>query len=113
MTVRQSSKNHKLGEYFVPARTTIYCLANVINRMPEYWGPTANDYNPDSWDNLPTTYTPKAFMTFLQYHGDENRPDLQCSFFFALFNDSSYVIDFVAIPSQRWHKKWLRRVCKR
>ena len=66
MTVRQSVKDDKLGEYFVPGGTTIYCLANVINRMPEYWGPTSNVFDPDRWDNLPSTYITNAFMTFLQ-----------------------------------------------
>jgi cytochrome P450 len=34
--------------------------------MPEYWGSTSNEFNPDRWDNLPNTYTTNAFMTFLQ-----------------------------------------------
>ena len=51
----------------VPAGTTIYILANAINRLPQYWGPTADEFNPDRWDNLPSTYTTNAFMTFL--HG--------------------------------------------
>jgi cytochrome P450 len=66
MTVRQSIKDDKLGDYFVPGGTIIYCLANVINRMPEYWGPTSDEFDPDRWDNLPSTYTTNAFMTFLQ-----------------------------------------------
>jgi cytochrome P450 len=67
MTVRQSIVDDKLGEYMVPAGTTIYILANAINRLPQYWGPTADEFNPDRWDNLPSTYTTNAFMTFL--HG--------------------------------------------
>lgn len=66
MTVRQSIADDKLGEYVVPAGTTIYILANAINRLPQYWGPTADEFNPDRWDNLPSTYTTNAFMTFLQ-----------------------------------------------
>lgn len=66
MTVRQAIADDKLGEYHIPAGTTIYMLANAINRLPQYWGPTANDFDPERWDNLPPTYTTNAFMTFLQ-----------------------------------------------
>jgi cytochrome P450 len=31
-----------------------------------YWGPTADKFDPDRWDNLPDSYTKNAFMTFLQ-----------------------------------------------
>lgn len=66
MTVRQSLADDFLGEYKVPAGTVVYVLANAINRLPMYWGPTADVFDPDRWDNLPSTYTTNAFMTFLQ-----------------------------------------------
>ncbi|CZR52544.1 related to isotrichodermin C-15 hydroxylase (cytochrome P-450 monooxygenase CYP65A1) [Phialocephala subalpina] len=66
MTVRQSLAVDQLGPYTVPAGTVIYILANSINRLPMYWGPTADKFDPDRWDNLPETYTTNAFMTFLQ-----------------------------------------------
>ena len=66
MTVRQSVADDMLGPYKVPAGTVIYMLANAINRLPMYWGPTANEFDPDRWDHLPSTYTTNAFMTFLQ-----------------------------------------------
>lgn len=66
MTVRQSIKDDQLGEYFIPAGTTIYVMANAINRLPMYWGPTANEFDPSRWRNLPESWTPNAFMTFLQ-----------------------------------------------
>ena len=66
MTVRQSLSDDMLGDYRVPAGTVIYVLANAINRLPMYWGPTADVFDPDRWDNLPETYTTNAFMTFLQ-----------------------------------------------
>lgn len=66
MTVRQTLADDTLGGYFVPAESTVYIHANAINRMPEYWGPTADNFDPDRWDNLPSTYTPNAYMTFLQ-----------------------------------------------
>lgn len=66
MTVRQNVLPDKLGDYEIPAGTTVYILAQVINRMPDYWGPTADNFDPDRWENLPPTYTQNAFMTFLQ-----------------------------------------------
>ena len=66
MTVRQCRENDQLGPYFIPAGTTVYLMANCINRLESYWGPTANEFNPDRWNNLPETYTTNAFMTFLQ-----------------------------------------------
>ncbi|KAE8448811.1 hypothetical protein EG329_008813 [Mollisiaceae sp. DMI_Dod_QoI] len=66
MTVRQSLAPDTLGPYHVPAGTVIYVLANAINRLPMYWGPTADRFDPDRWDNLPESYCTNAFMTFLQ-----------------------------------------------
>jgi cytochrome P450 len=66
MTVRQSIKEDTLGGFVVPAGTTIYILANAINRLSMYWGPTANDFDPTRWKNLPDTWTANAYMTFLQ-----------------------------------------------
>jgi cytochrome P450 len=66
MTVRQSLEDDYLGDYKVPAGTVVYVLANAINRLPMYWGPTADEFNPGRWDDLPATYTTNAFMTFLQ-----------------------------------------------
>ena len=66
MTVRKSVQDDTLGGYFVPAGTTIYLMANTINRLPTYWGPTADKFDPSRWKNLPETYTTNAFMTFLQ-----------------------------------------------
>ncbi|KIN02647.1 hypothetical protein OIDMADRAFT_119597 [Oidiodendron maius Zn] len=66
MTVRESIADDKLGPYFIPSGTIVYVLANSINRLPMYWGPTADEFDPDRWDDLPGTYTKNAFMTFLQ-----------------------------------------------
>lgn len=66
MTVRQSLKDDTLGRYKVPGGTVIYVLANTINRLPDYWGETADEFDPDRWDALPETAVPNAFMTFLQ-----------------------------------------------
>lgn len=66
MTVRQSIADDNLGGYKVPGNTVIYVLANAINRLPMYWGDNADSFDPDRWDDLPKTFTPNAFMTFLQ-----------------------------------------------
>ncbi|KAK5047594.1 hypothetical protein LTR84_006691 [Exophiala bonariae] len=66
MTVRKTIEDDTLGGYFVPGGTTIYLMANCINRLPTYWGDTANTFDPTRWKNLPDTYTTNAFMTFLQ-----------------------------------------------
>lgn len=67
MTVRKSIVDDQLGEHFIPAGTTIYIHANAINRLPMYWGDNPDVFDPDRWDNLPSTFTTNAFMTFL--HG--------------------------------------------
>lgn len=66
MTVRQSLADDTLAGYRIPAGSIIYVLANAINRLPMYWGETADQFDPDRWDNLPETWTNNAFMTFLQ-----------------------------------------------
>jgi cytochrome P450 len=66
MTVRESVKDDQLGGYHVPGGTVVYVLANSVNRMPWFWGPDGDTFDPDRWDNLPDTAVPNAFMTFLQ-----------------------------------------------
>jgi len=66
MTVRKTIADDTLAGYFIPAGTTVYLMANTINRLPMYWGETANKFDPSRWRNLPDTYTTNAFMTFLQ-----------------------------------------------
>jgi cytochrome P450 len=72
MTVRKTIEDDTLAGYFIPAGTTVYLMANAINRLPMYWGKTANKFDPSRWRNLPDTYTTNAFMTFLQ--GKTQRP---------------------------------------
>lgn len=66
MTVRESIEDDTLGSYFIPGGSIVYVLANSINRLPMYWGDTADKFDPDRWDDLPDSYTKNAFMTFLQ-----------------------------------------------
>ena len=62
MTVRQSVLPDTLGGYEIPGGTEVFIYAHVTNYMPEYWGPTADKFDPDRWDNLPSTYTTNACM---------------------------------------------------
>ena len=66
MTVRKTIAEDRLAGYYIPAGTTIYLMANTINRLPMYWGDTADKFDPSRWRNLPSTYSTNAFMTFLQ-----------------------------------------------
>ena len=65
-TTRIAVADDTLCGYHIPKGTTCYIHSNAINRMSEYWGPTSNVFDPDRWDNLPATFTPNAYMTFLQ-----------------------------------------------
>ena len=67
LAVRQNFAEEQLCGYRIPAGTMVYMFANTINRVPEFWGDTADVFDPDRWDHLPETYTANAYMTFL--HG--------------------------------------------
>ncbi|CAF9934838.1 MAG: hypothetical protein ALECFALPRED_006159 [Alectoria fallacina] len=67
LAVRQSFADEHLCGYRIPAGTMVCMFANTINRAPEFWGNTANIFDPDRWDHLPDTYKANAYMTFL--HG--------------------------------------------
>lgn len=66
MTVRQSISRDVVSGYTIPAGTSVYIFSNAINRLPQYWGPTANVFDPARWDDLPETWTQNAFQSFLQ-----------------------------------------------
>ena len=66
VTVRESVASDQLGGYHIPPATTIYLLANTIHRLPQYWGPSADEFDPDRWDNLPSSNTTNAFLPFMQ-----------------------------------------------
>ena len=66
LTSRRLISEDRLGGYVIPPQTYVAIHANAINRLPQYWGPTAGEFDPDRWDHLPSTYSTNAFMTFLQ-----------------------------------------------
>ena len=66
MTVREAVNDDVIDTFHIPSGTVIYMFANAINRMEEFWGDDADDFDPERWDHLPSTAGPNAFMTFLQ-----------------------------------------------
>ena len=66
LTARMNSADDQLCGYHIPAGTTVAMFSNTINRIPHFWGETADVFDPDRWDRLPDTYTPNAYMTFSQ-----------------------------------------------
>ena len=63
---RESLEDTTLSGYFKPKRTNIFISSNAINRLPWFWGPNANTFDPDRWDDLPKEWVPGAFQTFLE-----------------------------------------------
>ena len=66
MVSRTLASEDQLGGYVLPAQTWVSIHANAINRLPRYWGATADKFDPDRWDHLPSTYCSESFMTFSQ-----------------------------------------------
>lgn len=50
LTVRQSVDADTFSGYHIPAGTPVYIFPSVVNRLPAYWGPTADQFDPDRWD---------------------------------------------------------------
>ncbi|KAF2229386.1 cytochrome P450 [Viridothelium virens] len=67
LTIREALHDTTLANHPIPKGTKLYIMANAINRLPEYWGPDADTFDPDRWDKLPSTHATNSFMTFL--HG--------------------------------------------
>lgn len=47
----------------IPAGTVVYTPPNIIHRLKEYWGPDANEYNPERWRHS-ASFHPAQFMGF-------------------------------------------------
>ncbi|KAK0663039.1 putative cytochrome P450 E-class, group I [Cercophora samala] len=70
MTFRQSLRpNLTIANTPIPKDTILCLLPSLASRATHIWGPDADDFNPDRWDNLAGTKadTPYAFGAFL--HG--------------------------------------------
>lgn len=64
-TRRANIAEDQFRGYRIPAGTTVYVPINAIHRAPEYWGETADVFDPDRWDHLPATFTANAYLAFL------------------------------------------------
>lgn len=51
------------GTGIVPRGTFIFTPAHVIHKMPEYWGPDANLYRPERWQDA-KSFHPMQFIPF-------------------------------------------------
>ena len=63
---RECVEDTMLAGYFVPKGTNLFVSSNAINHLPWFWGPSANKFDPDRWDNLPKEWAPGAYQTFLE-----------------------------------------------
>ena len=66
-TCRRLVNADRLGGYDIPGGSTVYIFANAIHRLPQFWGDTADTFDPERWNHLPRDFSPNAYMTFL--HG--------------------------------------------
>lgn len=66
-TSRRLVNMDQLGGYDMPGGTVIHIMANAIHRLPQFWGDTANTFDPERWNHLPRDQSAYAYMTFL--HG--------------------------------------------
>ena len=66
IVIRECVEDTMLAGYFVPCGTNIFISSNAINHLSWFWGPTANRFDPDRWDNLPKDWAPGAYQTFLE-----------------------------------------------
>lgn len=66
IVIRECVDDTTLSGYFIPKGTNIFISSNAINRLPWFWGSNANVFDPERWDNLPKSWVPGAFQTFLE-----------------------------------------------
>jgi cytochrome P450 len=52
ITVRESVNPTTVLDQYIPVGTQIILAPWAINRSPQLWGPTANDFVPERWINL-------------------------------------------------------------
>lgn len=61
---RMSTRDSDLGDYTVPADTTIMCVISIGHRDPRYWA-DPDEFQPDRWLEDPPPERPmRAFMPF-------------------------------------------------
>lgn len=66
LSARQTRSPTHLESYPISPGTAVWIAINAINRLPCYWGPDADTFDPERWNHLPSEWTPNAYMTFSQ-----------------------------------------------
>ncbi|KAK3352674.1 cytochrome P450 3A5 [Lasiosphaeria hispida] len=65
LTYREAVSDMTLCGTFIPKGTNILFVPAVVNRSKAVWGPDADEFNPDRWDNLQgEAASPYAFESF-------------------------------------------------
>ncbi|KAH8808645.1 cytochrome P450 3A5 [Xylogone sp. PMI_703] len=63
---REAAEDVEIDGVFIPKGTLITIVAGVQHNNPTIWGPTADEFDPDRWDNLPKPaqdpYASEAFL---------------------------------------------------
>ncbi|CCG80988.1 putative Cytochrome P450 monooxygenase [Taphrina deformans PYCC 5710] len=67
MTLRTATVTTVVDGVSIPAGTDMFISPIATNRNIHIWGPDAESFNPDRWDNLPSTHNNYGMETFL--HG--------------------------------------------
>ncbi|KAI0041381.1 cytochrome P450 [Auriscalpium vulgare] len=66
MTVREATKSDWIGGVYVPKGTLFQIPLRVVNTWEETWGPDADQFRPERWLDLPSTYNPTfSMMSFI------------------------------------------------
>ncbi|KIJ40525.1 hypothetical protein M422DRAFT_256491 [Sphaerobolus stellatus SS14] len=56
LTFRRSAKDNSIDGNFIPKGSLLSIPIRVINTYYEIWGPDAQEFRPERWSNLPSTY---------------------------------------------------------
>ncbi|KAI0041379.1 cytochrome P450 [Auriscalpium vulgare] len=66
MTVREATKSDWIAGVYVPKGTLFQIPLRVVNTWEETWGPDADQFRPERWLDLPSTYNPTfSMMSFI------------------------------------------------
>ncbi|KIJ40563.1 hypothetical protein M422DRAFT_32212 [Sphaerobolus stellatus SS14] len=66
LTLRRSTRDDTVDGNFIPKGTLLYISIRVINTYSGIWGPDAQEFRPERWSNLPSTYNSTfSFSSFI------------------------------------------------
>jgi len=66
VTTRVANKDDIINGVKIPKGTLIFIPIAAINFDETVWGDDIDQFNPDRWDNLPSSVTNYHYLTFLQ-----------------------------------------------